>query len=106
MQFDINLVREENRFSFASNVVDQYDGQRQLMSCASGSTSFLSTSTFSDFKSLLLPAGSGTIEGILSRDFYDEHYVLVINTPDALNMNDERCDPVYLDCGNNIDRGV
>ncbi|PTX45186.1 hypothetical protein C8P64_1177 [Christiangramia gaetbulicola] len=105
VQFDPNLVKENNLYSFASNVVDRYDGERQLISCQTGSTSILSTSTFSDFKSLLLPTGSGSVEGILTRDFYDEHYVIMINTPDALNMNGERCDPVYLDCGNNLVEG-
>lgn len=105
VQFDPNLVRTDNLYSFASNTVDQYDGERQIISCETGTTSILSTSTFSDFKSLLLPTGSGRVEGILTRDFYDEHYVIVINTPDALNMTGERCDPVYLDCGNNLIEG-
>ncbi len=106
VQFDPNLVKTDNLYSFASNAVDQYDGERQIISCETGTTSILSTSTFSDFKSLLLPTGSGSIEGILTRDFYDEHYVVVINTPDALNMYEERCDPVYLNCGNNLIEGT
>ncbi len=106
VQFDPNLVKENNLYSFASNVVDRYDGERQLISCQTGSTTILSTSTFSDFKSLLLPTGSGSVKGILTRDFYDEHYVVVVNSPDALNMTGERCDPVYLDCGNNLPEGT
>ena len=105
VQFDPNLIKLDEQYSFASNVVDQYDGERQLISCETGSTTMLSTSTFSDFKSLLLPTGSGRIEGILSRDFYDEHYVVVVNAPGALIMNNERCDPVYLNCGNNPGEG-
>ncbi|MCH4822618.1 DUF5689 domain-containing protein [Gramella lutea] len=99
VQFDPNLVREENRFSFASNPVDSYDGERQLISCETGAITFLSTSTFSNFKSLLLPVGTGTIQGILTRNFYDEHYVIMVNSPDMLKMDAERCDPDYLDCG-------
>ena len=99
VQFDPNLVRENNRFSFASNPVDRYDGERQMISCETEATTFLSTSTFSNFKSLLLPTGSGIVKGILTRDFYDEHYVIMLNSPDQLEMNGERCDPVYLDCG-------
>ena len=106
VQFDPNLVKTDQRYSFASSIVDQYDGERQLVSCATGSTTILSTSTFSDFKSLLLPTGSGSIEGILTRDFYDEHYVVVVNTPDALEMNNQRCDPVYLDCGTGLIEGT
>lgn len=100
IQFDPNLVKEDNRFSFASNPVDRYDGIRQMISCETEATTFLSTSTFSNFKSLLLPVGSGSIEGILTRDFYDENYVIMVNSPDKLLMNAERCDPEYLDCGN------
>jgi len=99
IQFDRNLVKQDQVFSFASNPADQYDGERQLESCETGETVLMSTSTFSNFKSLLLPQGSGSIEGILSRDFYDEHYVIVANSPDALQMHDDRCDTEYLSCG-------
>ena len=88
VQFDRNLVKDDHVFSFASNSFDQYDGERQLESCETGETVLMSTSTFSNFKSLLIPQGSGSIRGILTRDFYDEHYVIVVNSPDALN--DER----------------
>ncbi len=105
IQFDRNLVKENQVFSFASNPADQYDGERQLESCETGETVFMSTSTFSNFKSLLIPNGSGSIEGVLTRDFYDEHYVIVVNFPDALQMNGDRCDTEYLDCGENLNEG-
>ncbi|MBT8319809.1 MAG: choice-of-anchor J domain-containing protein [Gramella sp.] len=106
VQFDLNLIREENRYSFASNVVDRFDGERQMTDCSTGSTIFLSTSTYSDFNSLLLPTGSGSLEGVLSRNYYDEHYVVVVNTPEALEMEEERCDPAYLDCGDGFEEGL
>ncbi|MDX1543241.1 MAG: DUF5689 domain-containing protein [Christiangramia sp.] len=105
VQFDRNLVKEDHIYSFASNPADQYDGERQLESCETGETVLLSTSTFSNFKSLLIPEGSGSVEGILTRDFYDEHYVIVVNSPDKLNMNDSRCDSAYLECGENLNEG-
>ncbi|MCB7481746.1 DUF5689 domain-containing protein [Christiangramia sediminis] len=105
IQFDRNLVKENQVFSFASNPADQYDGERQLESCETGETVLLSTSTFSNFKSLLIPSGSGSVEGILSRDFYDEHYVIIVNSPDALEMTGERCDTEYLDCGSDSNEG-
>lgn len=105
VQFDRNLVRENHVFSFASNVYDQYDGARQLESCETGEIVILSTSTYSNFKMLLLPEGSGSIEGILTRDFYDGHYVIIVNTPDKLNMDNERCDIDYLECGDNDSEG-
>ncbi len=99
VQFDKNLVRENDIFSFASNQVDQYDGSRELESCETGETVVLSTSTFSDFKNLLLPTGSGTVEGVLTRDFYDEQFVIILNTPDNIHLDGPRCDPEYFNCG-------
>ncbi|MUP45259.1 hypothetical protein E0K83_05810 [Gramella sp. BOM4] len=98
LQFDRNLVKQDQVFSFASNPADQYDGLRQLESCETGETILLSTSTFSNFRSLLLPQGSGSVEGILTRDFFDERYVIMLNTPDKLMMDGERCDPEFLEC--------
>ncbi|CAL68105.1 DUF5689 domain-containing protein [Christiangramia forsetii] len=105
VQFDRNLIKEEQVFSFASNPADQYDGERQLENCETGETVLMSTSTYSNFKSLLIPNGSGSIEGILTRDFYDEHYVIVLNAPDALDMSGDRCDTEYLGCGDSFTDG-
>lgn len=105
VQFNRNLVRENQLFSFASNPADQYEGERQLESCETGATTMLSTSTFSDFKSLLLPSGSGKVKGVLTRNFYDDHYVVVVNSPDALDFSGERCDPFFLNCGGNTEPG-
>ncbi|MGB8706212.1 MAG: DUF5689 domain-containing protein [Gillisia sp.] len=106
VQFNRNLVRENNIYSFASAVSDKYDGERQLESCTDGATTTLSTSTFSDFKSLLLPTSRGNVEGVLTRNFYDDYYVVIVNSPEDLHFEgNERCDPVFLDCGNNISEG-
>ncbi len=107
VQFDRNLVRDERRFSFSAESIDRFDGERQLESCRDGSTTNLSTSTFSDFKSLLLPQSSGTIDGVLTRNFYDDYYIVIVNTPEDLNFEgNTRCDPVFLNCGNNNTPGV
>ncbi|WP_423738330.1 DUF5689 domain-containing protein [Christiangramia fulva] len=105
VQFEKSLVRDNDLFSFASNSVDQYDGARQMLSCETGETLILSTSTFSNFKMLLLPQGSGSVEGVLTRDFYDENYVIVLNSPEKLQLNGGRCDPQYLACGENTAMG-
>lgn len=105
VQFNRNLIRQNQIFSFASNPADQYEGERQLESCVTGATTMLSTSTYSDFKSLLLPSGAGTVKGVLTRNFYDDHYVLVVNSPDALDFSGERCDPSFLNCGGNTEPG-
>lgn len=107
VQFNKNLVRESNRFTFAAENFDRYDGERQLESCKNGATTNLSTSTFSDFRSLLLPRSSGNIEGVLSRNFYDDYYVLIINTPEALDFDGgRRCDPDFFVCGDLDSPGI
>jgi len=85
--------------TFAGETTDQFDGERTLVSCTDNSSVLLSTSTFSDFKSASLPIEKGTIEGIISRDYFDGYYVLSINSPDNINFTDTtRCDPVVLEC--------
>jgi len=107
VQFNGNLVRDDHRFSFSAENIDRFDGERQLESCKSGATTNLSTSTFSNFRSLLLPQFSGSIEGVLTRNFYNDYYILVINTPEALSFKEtERCDPVFLNCGQNTTLGL
>jgi len=107
VQFNRNLVRDDHRFSFSSDIIDRFDGERQLESCISGATTNLSTSTFSNFSSLLLPQFSGSIEGVLTRNFYNDYYILVINTPEALNFSEtDRCDPIFLNCGKNTTPGL
>lgn len=106
IQFNKNLVRDTTRFTFAAEVTDRFDGERQIESCNTGSTSFLSTSTFSDFKSLLLPQNSGSLEGVLTRDFFDKHFIIVMNSPEDINFESaDRCDPTFLKCGENLSIG-
>ena len=107
VQFNRNLVRDERRFSFSAESMDRFDGERQLESCRNGTITTLSTSTFSNFRSLLLPQSSGSIDGVLTRNFYDDYYVVIINSPQALKFEDNpRCDPVFLACGDNSDPGI
>lgn len=95
MQFNRNLMG----LTFASETDDSFDGERLLENCETGATVILSTSTFSDFKGLQLPANRGSIDCILTRDFFDEFYTIYINTPEAINFdNTERCDPDFLEC--------
>ena len=100
VQFNKNDVINGNSTTFAAEPADDFDGERILESCASGFTTILSTSTFSDFKSLNLPSNSGSITGILSRNFRDEIFVLNINSPDDVSFTiNDRCDPTELVCG-------
>lgn len=93
-----------NRFdlgaSFASESIDEFDGLRTLESCDSGVSIIMQTSTFADFKALIVPQGQGRITGVLSRDFGDDFNVLIPNSAvDVYFDSAERCDPMELDCG-------
>jgi hypothetical protein len=94
MQFISDLVVGKTT-TFAAESSDSFDGERQLESCATGNSVILSTSTFSDFKSLNLPANRGSIEGVLTRDFFDDFYTIYINTPEGIDFEGDRCDPVF-----------
>ena len=86
--------------TFAGEITDEYDGVRLLETCDSRGRTLVSTSTFSAFKSVELPTGSGSIQGVLSRDFYDDFYIIRINTTAAIDFSDTaRCDPDELLCG-------
>ncbi len=105
MQFVKSQVLRGNLppMTFAGEASDQFDGERILENCNDNKKVVLSTSTFSDFKSLSLPLNKGSIEGILTRDFFDRFFTLVINTPESINFaNTNRCDPVVLTCNNPI----
>jgi hypothetical protein len=97
---NMQLNRFELGASFASESFDEFDGLRLLESCESGIQIIMQTSTFSDFKSLIVPQGSGTITGVFSRDFRDNFNVLVINSSADINFDStERCDPIEFSCG-------
>jgi len=79
---------------------DSYDSQRKMVSCADEKELMLETSTFASFKDNLLPEGSGSVSGILSRDYRDRIYVLRVNSPKDVNFDGPRCDPPVLECNN------
>lgn len=99
-----------NRFelgaTYASESFDEFDGLRVLESCDSGIQLVLKTSTFSDFKTLLIPKGKGSIVGVYSRDFRDNFSVLVLNSTATVAFGDDaRCDPLEYSCNKNIAKG-
>jgi len=100
MQFNRNDVLGANPLTFAAEDADEFDGERNLESCDEGNVVILSTSTFADFKGLLLPDGQGSVDGVLTRDFFDDFYTLVINEPSNFNFGgvEDRCDPDFFFC--------
>ncbi len=98
-QFNRNEATGIYRKSFAGEPDDEFDGVRALESCSSPSSTILSTSTYSDFKAILLPQGRGVIDGILTRDYYNENFNIVLNTPETIYFdNEDRCDPEFFIC--------
>ncbi|WP_299214361.1 DUF5689 domain-containing protein [uncultured Dokdonia sp.] len=92
VQFSADEVINNQR-TYASEPQDEFDGERVLEDCATGGRTILSTSTFSDFKALSLPAGRGTINGILTKDFFGEVFNIAINSPtDVVFAEGNRCD--------------
>ena len=97
---NMQLNRFEIGATFASESFDEFDGLRLLESCDSGIQIIMQTSTFSDFKTLIVPQGKGAVTGIFSRDFRDNFNVLVINSSENIDFDNEtRCDPITLTCG-------
>lgn len=99
VQFNRNQATGDNPLSYASEASDEFDGERTLESCASASSVVFSTSTFSDFKSLTLPSGRGSMTAVLTKDFFGEVFNVVISSPEDVNFDsDDRCDPDFLEC--------
>ncbi len=87
--------------TFSGEANDSFDGFRTIFECNTEKELKLQTSTFASFKSNVLPAGKGTINFVLSKDYRAEFFVAVVNTPSDISFTDvDRCDPPILDCGN------
>ncbi len=96
---DMQFNRNELDKTFAAEPGDEFDGERIIESCANEASVILSTSTFAGFKGVTVPAGRGTIDAILTRDFFDEFYTIYLNDPTTLNFDSpERCDPDLIGC--------
>jgi len=91
LQFSDDLLNE----NFVS-VEDSFDTHRGMLNCSDGSYIRLETSTYADFKDVILPFGKGTISGIVSRDYSDDFYVIKINSLEDIDFSEERCDGVEL----------
>ena len=100
VQFHRNDVLGENPKTFAAEPEDEFDGERTLESCTDGLSAVFSTSTFADFKAVSLPTGRGTLDGILTLDFFGETFNVVVNSPLSINFDStDRCDPTEVNCG-------
>lgn len=98
VQFNRNIVGD-NAQTYASEQSDEFDGERLLESCSAGTSVIFSTSTFADFKGLTLPAGRGSMNAILTKNFFGDAFNIVVNSPEDVSLDSaERCDPDFLEC--------
>ena len=78
---------------------EDFDTQRQLQSCEGFSYSnfIVETSSFADFYNQPLPTEfGGTISGIVTRSYGGDNLVLVLNSLNDVNFNQERCELLDL----------
>ena len=100
---NVQFRKDEIDRTYAGEIFDEFDGERILVQCNNLLTTTLSTSTFSRFKSLILPSSKMTVRAVLTKDFYSENYVLILNNiSDTRFFEGERCDPKYLSCEGKI----
>ena len=99
VQFSSQYFSSDRALTYASEPFDEFNGERIIESCKSPFELIFSTSLFADFKGLSLPPGTGSMKGILTRDFTGEFFIFNINTPEDVMMDGERCDPQIFSCG-------
>ncbi len=91
VQFALDAVGK----TFSGEAFDEFDGERRLTQCSDQRSILMSTSTFADYKSIVLPDSAGTICGVLTKDFFGEKNILKINDPTNIEFNQLRCDPFF-----------
>ncbi|MEM7187049.1 MAG: DUF5689 domain-containing protein [Bacteroidota bacterium] len=100
VQFRADEVLGDDPKTFAGEPGDSFDGERRLVFCSNRRSTIFSTSTFADFKGLLLPEGRGKLDALLTYNFFGEEFNIVVNDPSDIQFdNQERCDPTTVDCG-------
>ena len=99
VQFNRNEVLGEGHKTYSAEPGDDFDGERALESCEDGISVVFSTSTFADFSAVLLPQGRGTLDGILTFNYFGDTFNMIVNSPASINFdNEDRCDPDFFFC--------
>lgn len=98
---DVSVVSAEAGLPFV-DPDDSFDTQRTLEACEgfAKSSFLLETSAYANFKQSMLPSGTGTIKGIVSKTYNGDSLVLMLNSVDDVDMNGEACslyESVYED---------
>ena len=104
---NIQFKKDEAGRTFAGESFDSYNAERVLEQCSNSWSAILSTSTYSDFKMNIISDKTGTINAVLTKDYYNKKYTLQVNNLSEINLTDtERCDPSYLNCDGNIENST
>jgi len=76
--------------------VEDFDTQRELKVCQGlGFYSIpIESSSFSLFANESLPAGGGTVNAVVTKDFAGSVFVLALNNTDDVLLTDSRCEPI------------
>lgn len=94
------IIKSDLTKTFAGEADDEFDGLRTIFECETEKTIQLQTSTFASFNSNLVPQGKGAFTAVLSKDYFAETLVAIVNKPSDIEFTDmDRCDPPVLDCG-------
>lgn len=100
VQFSKYYIGSVHAQTFAGEANDEFDGERQLESCSGDFPVVLSTSTYANFKALKLPDNTGSVRGILTRDYYDKFFTIYLNSFEDIKFTRRaRCDVATFDCG-------
>ncbi len=101
---NVQFQHDEIGKTFAGEPYDKYTAERTLIQCDNQITTTLSTSTYTKFKSYLIPENKGSLNAVFTMDFYAEKFVLVLNNLSNVDFaDDKRCDPSFLICDGNTD---
>jgi hypothetical protein len=77
---------------------DDYDTQRDLESCVDSGSIKVETSAYASFQDNLLPTqGSGTLSAVVTKSYYGDERVMMLNSTDDVTFNSSRCDPLFYD---------
>lgn len=96
---NVQFRNDEIGKTYAGEKYDEFDGERVIIQCDNQLTTILSTSTFSDFKSNLLPTKRGDLSAVLTKDYSSEKFILVLNNISFVDfVEEDRCDPNFLYC--------
>ena len=82
---DVEIIEDELGLSFAEI---KEETERTLIDCNDNEIVLLN-SGYSDFQSVVLPEGNGSVVGVLIKD--NDDYQIVIRDLDDINLQNERC---------------